>query len=75
MVIERQIIMEEIEYKRVNNDTWICNQLEELVAKYEKDIKMLNEESNKYSGDETIDGIVSGMEVIIKDLKDLLYNK
>ena len=67
--------MEEIKYKRVNNDTWICNQLEELVAKHEKDIKMLNEESNKYGQDETIDGIVSGMEGIIKDLKDLLYNK
>lgn len=24
------------EYKRVNNDGWICNQLEELVFKYEQ---------------------------------------
>ena len=28
------------EYRRVNNDGWICNQLEELVFKYEQILKM-----------------------------------
>ena len=26
----------EEDYKRVNNDTWICNRLEDLVVKYEE---------------------------------------
>lgn len=33
-----EIIRKSVEedYKRVNNDTWICNQLEDLVVKYEE---------------------------------------
>ena len=33
-----EIIRKNVEedYKRVNNDTWICNRLEDLVVKYEE---------------------------------------
>ncbi len=37
------------EYRRVNNDGWICNQLEELVFKYEQILKMnTNKELEDY---------------------------
>ena len=66
---------EEIEYKRVNNDTWICNQLEELVLKYEQGIENMKEESKSVSGDEFIEGHIEGLESVVDDLKKLLYEK
>lgn len=66
---------EEIEYQRVNNDTWICNQLEELVFKYEKDIDSMNNESDSVSGNEFIEGQIEELNIVLNDLKRLLYEK
>lgn len=66
---------EEIEYKRVNNDAWICNQLEELILKYEQAIKDMGEESNSVSGDEFVEGHIEGLKSVVDDLKKLLYEK
>lgn len=60
----------EDDYKRANNDTWICNQLEDLVIKYEeylrpcvgKDVSTF--EIGKYYT----------LRSVIQDLKELLYN-
>ena len=66
---------EEIEYKRVNNDTWICNQLEELVLKYEQGIKDMEKESKSVSVDEFMEGHIEGLKSVVDDLKKLLYDK
>lgn len=69
------ILEDDIEYHRVNNDTWICNQLEELVIEYEKGIEEMEQESMNVSGDEFIDGHVEGLRNVVNDLKQLLYEK
>lgn len=61
--------------KRVNNDTWICNELEDLVEQYEIELKEINEESAKYSGDEFMDGQVDMLSSVIKKIKELLYER
>lgn len=66
---------EEIEYQRVNNDTWICNQLEELLFRYEQDIDSMINESNNVSGDEFIEGQIEELNDVLNDLKRLLYEK
>lgn len=59
------------EYKRVNNDGWICNQLEELVFKYEQIIKMnTNKELEDYD-----QGEIDELYYVTTELKDLLYKK
>lgn len=59
------------EYKRVNNDGWICNQLEELVFKYEQIIKMnTNKELEDYD-----QGQIDELYYVTTELKDLLYKK
>lgn len=59
------------EYKRVNNDGWICNQLEELVFKYEQIIKMnTNKELEDYD-----QGQIDELYYVTMELKDLLYKK
>lgn len=63
------------EMKRVNNDTWICNELENLVEQYEIELKEINEESAKYSGDEFMDGQANMLSSVIKKIKELLYKK
>lgn len=61
--------------KRVNNDTWICNELEDLVEQYEIELKEINEESAKYSGDEFMDGQADMLLSVIKKIKELLYER
>lgn len=59
------------EYKRVNNDGWICNQLEELVYKYEQIIKMnANKELEDYDQGENDE-----LYYVTTELKELLYKK
>lgn len=60
------------EYKRVNNDTWICNQLEELVIKYESYLK-LDEEKESLGDYEQ--GEHNELLAIVQELKELLYKK
>lgn len=61
--------------KRVNNDTWICNELEDLVEQYEIELKEINEESAKYSSDEFMDGQADMLSSVIKKIKELLYER
>lgn len=60
------------ELKRVNNDTWICNQLEELVAKYENYLK---QDENKENMDDYEKGEHNELLAVVQDLKELLYSK
>lgn len=59
------------EYKRVNNDGWICNQLEELVYKYEQIIEM-NANKNLEDYDQ---GEIDELYYVTMELKELLYKK
>lgn len=59
------------EYKRVNNDGWICNQLEELVYKYEQIIEM-NANTNLEDYDQ---GEIDELYYVTMELKELLYKK
>ena len=59
------------EYKRVNNDTWICNQIEELVFQYEKYLKI--DEERKL--DEYEQGEHNELLAIVTELKEILYKK
>lgn len=59
------------EWQRVNNDTWICNQLEDLVAKYEGYLKA---DENK-DLDEYEQGEHNELLAVVTELKELLYNK
>lgn len=61
--------------KRVNNNTLVCNKLEELVEQYETDLKEIKEESAKYCDDEFMDGQADMLSTVIKELKELLYEK
>ena len=61
--------------KRVNNDTWIYNELENLVEQYETDLKEIKEESAKYCCDEFMEGQADMLSTVIKELKELLYEK
>ena len=58
-------------YKRVNNDEWICNQLEELVFKYEK---FLESDEDKEL-DEYEEGEHNELLAVVVELKELLYKK
>lgn len=60
-----------MEYKRVNNDGWICNQLEELVDKYEGYLK--SDEGKKLS--EYEQGERNSLLFVVQTLKELLYEK
>ena len=60
----------EEDYKRVNNDTWICNQLEDLVVKYEESLR--SDDEKDLSGTEL--GEHNHLLSVVKDLKELLYN-
>ena len=59
------------EYKRVNNDGWICNQLEELDYKYEQIIEM-NANKNLEDYDQ---GEIDELYYVTMELKELLYKK
>ena len=59
------------DWKRVNNDTWICNQLEDLVAKYEGYLK--SDEDKDL--DEYEQGEHNELLAVVTELKELLYNK
>lgn len=61
----------EEDYKRVNNDTWICNQLEDLVVKYEE---CLRSDDGKELSDIKL-GEHNSLLSVVKDLKELLYEK
>ena len=59
------------EYKRVNNDTWICNQLEKLVFQYEKYLKTDEEREL----DEREQGEHDELLAVVTELKEILYKK
>lgn len=59
----------EEDYKRVNNDTWICNQLEDLVVKYEGYLKI--DEKNEM--DDYEQGEYDTLLAVVQELKELLY--
>ena len=61
----------EEDYKRVNNDTWICNQLEDLVVKYEE---CLRSDDEKDLSDTEL-GEHNSLLAVVMDLKELLYEK
>lgn len=61
----------EEDYKRVNNDTWICNQLEDLVVQYEEYLKT-DEERNM---DDYEQGEHDELLAVVQELKELLYKK
>lgn len=60
------------EYKRVNSDTWICNQLEELVEKYGK---YLESDEDKESLGDYEQGEHNALLAVVQELKELLYKK
>ena len=60
----------EEDYKRVNNDTWICNQLEDLVVKYEGYLKTDEKKMDDYK-----QGEHNELLVVVQELKELLYKK
>ena len=66
-----EIIRKNVEedYKRVNNDMWICNQLEDLVVKYEK---CLRSDDGKDLSDTEL-GEHNNLLAVVQDLKELLY--
>ena len=68
-----EIIRKSVEedYKRVNNDTWICNQLEDLVVKYEE---CLRSDDGKDLSDTEL-GEHNNLLTVVMDLKELLYEK
>ena len=59
----------EEDYKRVNNDTWICNQLEDLVVKYEGYLKT----DEKRKMDDYEQGEHNELLAVVQELKELLY--
>lgn len=59
------------EYKRVNNEGWICNQLEELVNKYDGYLK--SDEGKEL--DEYEQGEHNELLAIVTELKEILYKK
>lgn len=67
-----EIIRKNVEedYKRVNNDTWICNQLEDLLIKYEK---FQHSHPEKHLTNFEL-GEHNAINIVIRDLKELLYN-
>lgn len=56
---------------RVNEDKWICDKLEELVAKYEYYLTL--DEENEL--DEYAQGKQGELLAVVMDLKGLLYSK
>ena len=59
------------DYNRVNNDTWICNQLEDLVAKYEGYLK--SDEDKDL--DEYEQGEHNELLAVVTELKELLNKR
>ena len=59
------------EYKRVNNDGWICNQLEELVFKYDQYLQ--SDEGKEL--DEYEQGEHNELLAVVTELKEILYKK
>ena len=75
-MIGEEFLMNEIvrksveeDYKRVNNDTWICNQLEDIVVKYEGYLKS-DEKNEIYDYDQ---GEYDALLAVVQELKELLY--
>lgn len=60
----------EDDYKGANNDTWICNQLEDLVIKYEEYLRSCAGKDVSAFGIGKYYTLCS----VIQDLKELLYN-
>lgn len=61
--------------KRVNNSTWVCNELEKLIEQYEKELIDIKEESEKYCYDEFMEGQADMLKSVINKLKELLYTR
>lgn len=64
------------DYKRVNNDTWICNQLEDLLIKYEKFLR--SDTGRHLDNFEHLSDFALGennaIDRVVRNLKELLYN-
>lgn len=58
-------------HKRINDDAWICDQLEELVFKYEQYLKRDEEKEL----DEYEYGEHDGLLAVVAELKELLYKQ
>lgn len=59
-------------YKRVNNDTWICNQIEDKLKQWKEEIKK-SKSINHWEDQEFEDAHIMGMEEIISDIERILY--
>jgi len=59
-------------YKRVNNDTWICNQIEDKLKQWKEEIKK-SKSTNHWEDQEFEDAYIMGMEEIISDIERILY--
>lgn len=60
-------------YKRVNNDTWICNQIEEFVDELSKNrediaLRIVSETEDYYS-------FLRGLDYVLDTIKYFLYNE
>lgn len=59
-------------YRRVNNDTWICNQIEDKLKQWKEEIKK-SKSINHWEDQEFEDARIMGMEEIISDIDKILY--
>lgn len=60
-------------YKRVNNDTWICNQIEEFVDELSKNKE--NVAQKTVSETEDYYSFLRGVDYVLDTIKYFLYNK
>lgn len=65
-------IDDESGYRRVNNDTWICNQIEDKLKQWKEEIKK-SKSINHWEDQEFEDAHIMGMEEIISDIERILY--
>ena len=65
-------IDDESGYRRVNNDTWICNQIEDKLKQWKEEIKK-SKSINHWEDQEFEDARIMGMEEIISDIERILY--
>lgn len=65
-------IDDESGYRRVNNDTWICNHIEDKLKQWKEKIKK-SKSINHWEDQAFEDAYVMGMEEIISDIERILY--
>lgn len=59
--------------KKRNNSTWCCDQIEEKIIKWKREI-LNSENTNHYEDSDMEFGRREGMREIINDLEDILYS-